>query len=403
MDMTIVDGHRGVGLIPRAQGILLRPKSEWEIIDTEPATTQALFAGYVCILAAIPAVCALIGGQIFGYGALFFHIHPSLIASITGAVVSYLLALVTTFVLGFIIDALAPSFGGEKIQIQAMKVAAYSGTAGWVAGIFSLFPPIAFIGGLCALYGLYLLYTGLPRVMKSPPEKTMGYTVVTIVCAIVLYIVVAAVMGVVAGPALWGAGMAAAHADSGVVSVNGQSMDLGKIAAATSAAAASAKAMDPSQNGGKTVLAVDPEKLRAFIPDQVDGIPRTALTSQSAGANGVSTSNVEAEYGKDNAHITLHVTDLTAMGAFAGLAGAMGVESTRQTADGYEKVGKVDGRLTTEEWDGAAKSGKYGVRARSLVANRFMVEAEGAAPSIDVLKAAVAAVGPDRLEALAKN
>jgi len=87
------------------------------------------------------------------------------------------------------------------------------------------------------------------------------------------------------------------------------------------------------------------------------------------------------------------------MGAFAGLAGAMGVQSSKQTATGYEKVGKVDGRLTTEDWDNSGKSGKYGV----LVANRFMVEAEGAAPSIDVLKAAVAAVGPDRLEALAKS
>ena len=69
-------------------------------------------------------------------------------------------------------------------------------------------------------------------------------------------------------------------------------------------------------------FAVDPEKLKAFIPDQVDGIPRTALTSQSAGANGVSTSDVEAEYAKDGAHITLRVTDLAAMGAFAGLADA---------------------------------------------------------------------------------
>ena len=397
--MAVVEGPRGGGLVARVQGILLRPKTEWEVIDRELATTRGLFAGYVCILAAIPAVCALIGGQIFGYGFLFVRYHPTLLNSITTAVISYVLALATTFVLAFIIDALAPSFDGRKVQIQAMKVAAYSGTAGWVAGVFSLVPALAFIGALCGLYGLYLLYTGLPRVMKSPPEKTLGYTIVTIVCVIVLSIVVAAVMGAVAGPALWGAGAATARSDSGVVSVNGQSVDINKLAAASSAAAAAAKSMDPSQNGGKTVLAVDPEKLKAFLPGQVDGIPRTTLTSQSAGANGVSTSKVEAEYTKDSAHITLSVTDLAAMGAFAGLAGTMGVESTRQTASGYEKVGKVDGRLTTEDWDTGAKSGKY----RVLVANRLMIEADGAAPSIDVLKAAVGAVGPDRLEALAKT
>jgi hypothetical protein len=399
MDMTIVDAPRGAGLVARVRGILLRPKSEWAIIDAEPSTTQSLFAGYVCILAAIPAVCALIGGQIFGYGFLFVHFHPTLVNSVARAVISYALALATTFVLAFIIDALAPSFDGEKIQIQAMKVAAYSGTAGWVAGVFSLIPALAFIGSLCGLYGLYLLYTGLPRVMKSPPEKTLGYTIVTVICAIVLNIVVAAVMGAVAGPAVWGAGMASARGDSGVVSVNGQTVDIARLAAASSAAAASAKAMDPSRNGGKTVLAVDPEKLKAFIPDQIGGAPRTSLTSQSAGANGVSTSDVEAQYTKDGAHITLRITDLAAMGGLASLADAIGVQSTRQTAGGYQKVGKVDGRLTTEDWDNRGKSGKYGV----LVANRFMVEAQGAAPDIGVLKAAVAAVGPDRLEALAKS
>ena len=70
--------------------------------------------------------------------------------------------------------------------------------------------------------------------MKSPPEKTLGYTIVTIICAIVLNIVAAAVMGAVAGPALWGAGMASARGDSGVVSVNGQSVDIARLAAASS-------------------------------------------------------------------------------------------------------------------------------------------------------------------------
>jgi hypothetical protein len=97
--------------------------------------------------------------------------------------------------------------------------------------------------------------------------------------------------------------------------------------------------------------------------------------------------------------VTVTVTDMAAMGALAGMAGAMGVESSKETSTGYEKVGKVDGRFTTEEWDRSAKTGKYGV----LVANRFMVQAEGSAASIDDLKAAVAAVGPDRLEALARG
>ena len=160
-----------------------------------------------------------------------------------------------------------------------------------------------------------------------------------------------------------------------------------------------AKAVEAGQANSKTVTAVDPDQLKAFLPDSVAGLPRTELTAEKAGAAGISGSNAEAVYSKDNARITLTVTDLSAMGAFAGIAGAMGVQSSKETASGYEKVGKVNGRMTTEEWNRDSKSGKFGV----LVADRFMVAAEGSGTSIDVLKAAVAAVGPDRLEGLAKG
>ena len=395
--MSVVEGPKSAGLVARVQAILMRPKSEWEVIDAEMATTQGLFTGYVCILAAIPALCSLIGGQLFGYGAFFVHFHPPLMVSLVSAVVSYVLALAATFLLALVIDALAPSFDGEKNPIQAMKVAVYSGTAGWAAGVFLIFPALGIIATLGALYGLYLLYTGLPRLMKSPPEKAMGYTVVTIVCAIVIYLVVGAVAGMITGPAMLAGMVAGGDKNTASVTVNGQ--DIGKIQAAADAAAASAKAMEAAQNSGKALPTVDAEKLKALLPDQVSGMPRTEVSSQSAGAAGVATSNAEAVYSKGDQRVTLTVTDMSAMGAFAGMAGAMGVEASKETANGYEKAGKVDGRFTTEEWDRSAKSGKYAV----LIANRFMVQAEGSGGSIDVLKAAVAAVGPDRLEALAKN
>ena len=80
------------------------------------------------------------------------------------------------------------------------------------------------------------------------------------------------------------------------------------------------------------------------------------------------------------------------------MASALSVQSSKETATGYEKVGQVNGRMTTEEYDRAAKTGKYGV----LVGGRFMVQADGSA-SIDDLRNAVNAVDAGRLEALAKS
>jgi hypothetical protein len=89
-----------------------------------------------------------------------------------------------------IVDALAPTFGGQKNTIQALKVCAYASTAGWLAGVFGLIPMLGILG-LLGLYSLYLIYLGLPVLMKVPQDKALGYTIAVIVCAIVLFWVVA--------------------------------------------------------------------------------------------------------------------------------------------------------------------------------------------------------------------
>ena len=402
--MTVVEGPRSTGLLARVQNILLRPKAEWEVIDGEAATTRGLFTGYACLLAAIPAVAGLIGRQLFGFGAFGISYHPALVGSIVGAIVAYGLSLVSVFILALVIDALAPSFDGHKSQIQAMKVAVYSSTAAWIAGIFDLFPPLGIIGGLCALYGLYLLYLGLPRLMKAPQEKALGYTVVTIVAAIVLYIIVGAVVAAVASAAVLGTGAGAYTSVrndrlGGTVRVGATTVDLAKLQAASAQMAAAAQAAQTGRADGKTVAAIDPEKLKALLPVSVAGLPRTEISATGMGAGGAGASSAEATYAKDAARITLTVSDLAAAQGLAAMAGALNVNSSRETATGYEKVASINGRMTTERWDRASRDGEYSI----IVAGRFAVAAQGQGGSIDDLKAAVNAVGPDRLEGLAKS
>lgn len=181
-----------MALVDRVKRILLSPRQEWPVIDTEPATTGSLYMGYIIPLAAIPVIAQFIGATVFGASAFGITVRVPFGTGLTSAVVRYVLSLAGVWVLGFIIDALAPSFGGTKNSIQALKVAAYASTASWLAGIFMLVPALGILG-LLGLYSLYLLYLGLPVLMKSPQEKSMGYTVVVIVCAIVLFVVIGAV------------------------------------------------------------------------------------------------------------------------------------------------------------------------------------------------------------------
>jgi hypothetical protein len=196
-------GESRVPLVQRVKNILMSPKTEWPVIDSEPATIGGIYKNYVMILAAIPPVCLLIG--LLAFGMPYFTFPMSYL--IAQAVLSYVMALIGCYVLALIIDALAPSFGGTKDKVKAFKVAAYASTAAWVVGIFYLLPFLAVLGLIGGLYTLYLLYLGLPVLMKAPADKAVVYTVAIIVAAIVIYIVIGALtsrilVGMMGGPTM---------------------------------------------------------------------------------------------------------------------------------------------------------------------------------------------------------
>lgn len=395
--MTVIEnGSAKAGLVARVKGILLTPSAEWERIEREPATVGGLFTGYACILAAIPAVAGLIGGQLFGIGIPGFSVKPGLAFGITTAVLGYVGALVGMFILGLVIEALAPSFGAEKNRVQAFKVAVYSYTASWVAGILGLLPALGILMLLAGLYGCFLLYLGLPRVMKAPADKAAGYAIVTIIVAIVISVVIGMAIGAVSAMAGLGGGLASmaaagktANGVGGTVEVNGHKVDLGQMQAAADRAEKLSK--QPQKP-------VEIDDLKALLPAGLSGYEQTNVETSSSGSGDVQIGLAKADYKKGDASFQLSVTDLGPMGAMAALASGMGARQTKETADGYEKVATVDGRLVSEEWNRQSKFGKYSV----IVADRFAVAAEGTADNVDDLKRAVQAVDAGRLEALAR-
>ena len=182
-------------LVDRAKNIILSPKTEWPRIDAEPATIASIYTGYVMILAAIGPIATLIGQQLFGIGAFGYTWKPSIGYSIGTAVIGYILTLVIVYVSALIINALAPTFGGTQDQVKAFKVAAYASTPGWIAGIFGIIPLLGWLALIGALYGLYLLYLGLPVLMRVTQDKAIGYVVVIVIVNIVLYFVALMLVG----------------------------------------------------------------------------------------------------------------------------------------------------------------------------------------------------------------
>ncbi len=183
-----------MALVDRVKKILLQPNAEWAVIASELTNTGTLYRTYIIPLAAIAPICGAIGWSLFGISLPFTgSVRLPLTTALTNAAIMYALALVGVFLFAVIIDALAPSFGGQKNQVQALKVAAYSSTATWVGGVFTLVPALSVIALVCSLYSLYLLYAGLSPLMKSPKDKAVPYAIVIILVGIVLFVVLAAV------------------------------------------------------------------------------------------------------------------------------------------------------------------------------------------------------------------
>lgn len=174
-------------LVDRAKNIITRPKAEWAAIDAEPSTIGDIYRRYVVILAAIPAVALAIGLLLFGINLIIVTVRPPAAYVLSNAIVSYVMALVGCYVLALIIEALAPTFGGVKNRTQAFKLAAYSYTPTWVAGIVMLMPTLGILLFIAFIYSLYLLYLGLPVLMKSAADKTAVYFAAVCVAALVIF------------------------------------------------------------------------------------------------------------------------------------------------------------------------------------------------------------------------
>jgi hypothetical protein len=180
-------------LVGRVKGIVLNPKKEWQTIAGETSTIADLYKNYVVILAAIGPVASIIGMSIIGISLPFAGSYRvPMGSSLASAIVQYVLILVGVYILALVINALAPTFSGEKNINQAFRVAVYSYTPGWLAGIFMVIPALGILG-ILGLYGLYILYLGLPLLMKAPQEKSMGYLVAVIIAAIVIFAIIGAI------------------------------------------------------------------------------------------------------------------------------------------------------------------------------------------------------------------
>ncbi len=405
-------------LIARVKAILLTPKTEWPVIAGEPATTADLYKNYIIVLAAIPAVAAFIKGSIIGTDLwLAGRVRTGIGMGLASMVLSYVLALASVYVVALIIDALAPTFGAQKDKTQALKTMAYAMTASWIAGVAVILPWIGLLILLAgAVYGIYLLYLGLPHTMKAPPEKAAGYTVVIIIAAFVLHLIVGTVVGVVGGVGM-GLGAAGTYSSSNDLQIDEDS-PLGKMEQWGKSVEEASKKLEQAQKsgdqeaqsealsqmmgaalgGGGAVEALPAERLKPFLPESLLDLPRSDFGVERNNAMGLQVSQARATYSDESGgrSVELEIVDTGSARGFLALAGFSGMEGESESNGVVEKVYRDDGRLVRESWDKNASTGEYMV----VLGDRFTVKVQGEADNIGDLKDAVEDLDLSALEAL---
>ncbi|WP_372525848.1 Yip1 family protein [Piscinibacter sp.] len=410
-------------LIQRVKDILLQPKVTWPVIAQESATTGSIYSGYVVFLAAIPAIASFIGLSLVGAGGFGFSVRVPVVVGLVHMIVGYGMSLVAVLLLALITDALAPTFGGSKSSINALKLVAYGSTAGFVGGVFNLIPSIGILGLLAALYSIYLIYTGVPVLMKCPPEKAGAYTAVVIVCGVVAMVVFAAVSSLMlpSGSGMRFGGMRGMMGGGGDVTIKTPGgeiqIDAAKMEALSKRMEEAGKRMEQAQASGDSAAAgkamgdimgamtgtsgtpIAAQDLKALLPEALGELKRESFEAQGGQAMGMAGSSAKASYAAGDKRVQLSITDMGGMAGLAALAGWANMTSERETSDEIEKVYKQGPRTLREEFR------KDGSRAELTVilGNGVIVEAKGDRVEMAALKGAVNGMSLDKLEAMKRS
>jgi hypothetical protein len=410
-------------IVTRAKNICLTPTTEWPVIAAEPTAPSALITEYVVPLAAIGAVAGFIGGSLIGTSMGFLGTYRTpLVMGLTLALYLFVMTIVACFIVSLIVNALAPTFGGEKNSNQALKVVVYSYTPAFIAGVLRILPIAGgLIGILAGLYGLYLLYLGLPKLMKCPQDKAVGYTVVVVVATIVVMVVVGSISTILIAGAgvstgMFGGGLMGSprppasevqfDKDSplGKLQSLGQKMEESnkKMEAAqkrgdtNAQAAAAVEALGTILGGGKRVDPISVEDLKPFVPDSFAGLPRTSNNVAKSGMAGIMVSKAEASY-SDGAgkNVRLEITDTGGMSGMVGFVSWMGVTEEKDNEYSTERTRKVNGRFVHEKISKRGGDNEFGI----VLGDRFIVSASGNVPP-DQLRGALDTLDLGRLEGL---
>lgn len=183
-------------IVDRCKQMLLDPKGTWVVIKAESKSIKDIYSSFLIPVAAVSAICPVIGGVVFG--------KLPLISGLISHFVSFVIGLVMTYVMGMVVKTLAPRFGGNATDVDAFKLMAYTSSVNLVGSMLGIVPPLMLLGILFSLYSIYVLWVGITPMVGVPEGRRIPFIVVIAVIVLVISFFV----GLLMAPLMIGAAIA---------------------------------------------------------------------------------------------------------------------------------------------------------------------------------------------------
>ncbi|WP_417518596.1 Yip1 family protein [Marinobacter sp.] len=187
-------------------GLLTHPDQQWEAIRKESESVTRLYTGHVLLLALIPALAGFFGttqvGWQIGDGQIT---RLSVSSALSLSILFYAAMLAGIFILGKFIDFFAATYDAVDQEPRGVAMAAYTATPMFLIGVIAAYPNIwvNMLAGLVAIaYAVYLLYEGLPILMKIPEDRGFMFATAVLTVGLVMFVALLAISVVI-----WSAGI----------------------------------------------------------------------------------------------------------------------------------------------------------------------------------------------------
>jgi len=185
-------------MLQHAFGILTRPSSEWNRLAELGENSRAIMLLYPMLWAILPAVAWYFGttqvGWTVGSGDNVIKLTEG-----SAKLISFLFygGMVTCVAaIGYFIHWMSETYGAESSLTKGILIASICATPLFIAGAVGFYPILwldMLVGVFAISWSTYLLFTGIPVVMRIP--ETRGFLFASAVIGVALVILICLMVG----------------------------------------------------------------------------------------------------------------------------------------------------------------------------------------------------------------